>query len=168
MCPSPSNLACLSGQFEHNLHRRCNLTSVSNTCEAVPTAMSFVTGQSWYVLKSWYTGDGPERGFWRCFTEPVIVHVCVIKNRSKGATSQKKALSFTSLLLGVDITKRVDDSIHRIFLDPTARHLIVCMKSQESFYLARNSKKPKPLAKMKVWDQGYHLIVIKSSYFINS
>ena len=51
---------------------------------------------------------------------------------------------------GVDITKRVDDSIHRIFMDPTARHLIVCMKSQESFYLARNSKKPKPLAKMKV------------------
>ena len=35
-------------------------------------------------------------------------------------------------------------------MDPTARHLIVCMKSQESFYLARNSKKPKPLAKMKV------------------
>ncbi|XP_022804004.1 vacuolar protein sorting-associated protein 18 homolog [Stylophora pistillata] len=49
----------------------------------------------------------------------------------------------------VDITKRVDDSVHRIFMDPTARHLIVCMKSQESFYLARNSKKPKPLAKMK-------------------
>ena len=54
------------------------------------------------------------------------------------------------MYLGVDITKRVDDSIHRIFMDPTARHLIVCMKSQESFYLARNSKKPKPLAKMKV------------------
>lgn len=51
---------------------------------------------------------------------------------------------------GVDITKRMDDSVHRIFMDPTARHLIVCMKSQESFYLARNSKKPKPLAKMKV------------------
>lgn len=44
----------------------------------------------------------------------------------------------------------MDDSVHRIFMDPTARHLIVCMKSQESFYLARNSKKPKPLAKMKV------------------
>lgn len=50
----------------------------------------------------------------------------------------------------VDITKRVDDSIHGIFMDPTARHMIVSMKSQESFYLARDSKKPKPLAKMKV------------------
>ncbi|XP_015753539.1 PREDICTED: vacuolar protein sorting-associated protein 18 homolog [Acropora digitifera] len=49
----------------------------------------------------------------------------------------------------VDITKRVDDSIHGIFMDPTARHMIVSMKSQESFYLARDSKKPKPLAKMK-------------------
>ena len=62
-------------------------------------------------------------------------------------------LSFSSLsftLAGVDITKRVDDSIHGIFMDPTARHMIVSMKSQESFYLARDSKKPKPLAKMKV------------------
>ena len=58
------------------------------------------------------------------------------------------SLSFT--LAGVDVTKRVDDSIHGIFMDPTARHMIVSMKSQESFYLARDSKKPKPLAKMKV------------------
>jgi len=63
-----------------------------------------------------------------------------------------KAIKMITLFIhsGVDITKRVDDSIHRIFMDPTARHLLVCMKSQESFYLARNSKKPKPLAKMKV------------------
>lgn len=65
-----------------------------------------------------------------------------------------EAISMITLFThsGVDITKRVDDSIHGIFMDPTARHLIVCMKSQESFYLARNSKKPKPLAKMKVHD----------------
>lgn len=67
------------------------------------------------------------------------------------------------LLLGVDITKRVDDSIHGIFMDPTARHIIVCMKSQESFYLARNSKKPKPLAKMKVYKDMNIIIII----FIN-
>ncbi|XP_068704082.1 vacuolar protein sorting-associated protein 18 homolog isoform X2 [Montipora capricornis] len=58
-------------------------------------------------------------------------------------------LSNPSEIDRIDITKRVDDSIHAIFMDPTARHLIVCMKSQESFYLARDSKKPKPLAKMK-------------------
>ena len=51
---------------------------------------------------------------------------------------------------GVDVTKRMDDSVHKLFLDPTARHLIVCMESQESFYLARNSKKSKPLSKMRV------------------
>ena len=31
--------------------------------------MTFLTGQSWHVLKSWYTGEGLERGFRRCFAE---------------------------------------------------------------------------------------------------
>ena len=29
----------------------------------------FLASQSWLVLKSWYTGGGPEQGFRRCFTE---------------------------------------------------------------------------------------------------
>ena len=29
--------------------------------------MAFLTGQSWRVLKSWYTGWGPEQGFRRFF-----------------------------------------------------------------------------------------------------
>ena len=29
--------------------------------------MPFVTGQSWRVLKSWYTRRGPEQGFRGCF-----------------------------------------------------------------------------------------------------
>ena len=29
--------------------------------------MSFLTGQSWYTLKSWCTGGGPEQGFLCCF-----------------------------------------------------------------------------------------------------
>ena len=49
----------------------------------------------------------------------------------------------------IEISKRLDDSIHKLFLDPTAKHLIVCMRSQESFYLARNSSKPKPLQKCR-------------------
>ena len=28
--------------------------------------MLLLTGQSWHVLKTWYTGGGPERGFWCC------------------------------------------------------------------------------------------------------
>ena len=54
------------------------------------------------------------------------------------------------LLQGVEITKRTDDKIHKIFLDPTGRHLIVCMKSFESYHLGRNNKKPKALQKFKV------------------
>ena len=31
--------------------------------------MAFLTGQSCRVLKSWYTGEGQEQGFWRCFAD---------------------------------------------------------------------------------------------------
>ena len=31
------------------------------------STMTFLTGQSWRVLKSWYTGERPEQGFRRCF-----------------------------------------------------------------------------------------------------
>ncbi|XP_027053569.1 vacuolar protein sorting-associated protein 18 homolog [Pocillopora damicornis] len=82
-----------------------------------------------------------------------IVDVVVCNNMVAIALSNnvlmRLDLTNPSEIDSVDITKRMDDSVHRIFMDPTARHLIVCMKSQESFYLARNSKKPKPLAKMK-------------------
>ena len=30
------------------------------------STMAFLTGQSWHVLKSQYTGGGPEQGFWHC------------------------------------------------------------------------------------------------------
>ena len=67
-----------------------NLTSVSSVCEEAPislfwapsglnelpemgfefpfiligkSTMAFLTGQSWRVLKSLYTGGGPEQGF---------------------------------------------------------------------------------------------------------
>ena len=31
--------------------------------------VAFLTGQSWRLLKSWYTVGGPEQGFQRCFAE---------------------------------------------------------------------------------------------------
>mgnify|MGYP001792490063 CR=1 FL=1 len=58
-------------------------------------------------------------------------------------------LANTSEIDKIEPTKRLDDSIHKLFLDPTAKHLIVCMKSQESFYIARNSSKAKPLSKFR-------------------
>ena len=76
-----------------SLRCRRNLTSVSTFCKAAPVSlflahnglnelsemhfefpsilidkstMAFLTGQSWRVLKCWYTGGGPEEGFQRC------------------------------------------------------------------------------------------------------
>ena len=33
---------------------------------------SFLTGQSWNVLKSWYTGGYLEQGFWHCFARGLL------------------------------------------------------------------------------------------------
>ena len=76
-------------------HRRI-LTPVSNVCKASPkslfwapkglnellevrfefpfiliskSTMSLLTGQSWRMIKSWYTVGGPEQGFLCCFTD---------------------------------------------------------------------------------------------------
>ena len=31
--------------------------------------MAFLTGQSWRLLKSWYTGGRPDHGFRRCLAD---------------------------------------------------------------------------------------------------
>ncbi|XP_046364864.1 vacuolar protein sorting-associated protein 18 homolog isoform X1 [Haliotis rufescens] len=49
----------------------------------------------------------------------------------------------------VEIPRAVDDKVHKIFLDPTGKHLIISMKCGDNYYLSRNSKKPKPIAKLK-------------------
>ena len=33
------------------------------------STVAFLKGQSWHVLKSWYTSVGPEQGFRRCFAD---------------------------------------------------------------------------------------------------
>jgi len=43
-----------------------------------------------------------------------------------------------------------EDRVHKLFLDPTGRHLIVSFESQENIYISRNSKKTKPITKLKV------------------
>ncbi|XP_077978049.1 vacuolar protein sorting-associated protein 18 homolog isoform X1 [Glandiceps talaboti] len=49
----------------------------------------------------------------------------------------------------VEISRNADDKIHKLFLDPNGRHLIVSMESQDVLYLSRSSKKPRQLTKMK-------------------
>ena len=31
--------------------------------------LAFLSGQSWHVFKSWYTGGDPEQGFQHCFAD---------------------------------------------------------------------------------------------------
>ncbi|CAB4006497.1 vacuolar sorting-associated 18 homolog [Paramuricea clavata] len=49
----------------------------------------------------------------------------------------------------IEVSKKPEDTVYKIFQDPTARHAIICLRSYESLYLARNSKKPKPIPKLK-------------------
>ncbi|GFN86697.1 vacuolar protein sorting-associated protein 18 homolog [Plakobranchus ocellatus] len=49
----------------------------------------------------------------------------------------------------VELPRALEDRIHKIFQDPTGRHLIISMGSQENYYLSRNWKKPKPIAKLR-------------------
>ncbi|XP_033107072.1 vacuolar protein sorting-associated protein 18 homolog [Anneissia japonica] len=50
----------------------------------------------------------------------------------------------------IDLTKNPDDKVHKIFLDPNGRHLIISMQnSQDVYYLSKHSKKAKPIQKMK-------------------
>ncbi|XP_060604108.1 vacuolar protein sorting-associated protein 18 homolog isoform X2 [Ruditapes philippinarum] len=53
----------------------------------------------------------------------------------------------------VEIFKKGEEKVHKIFLDPTGRHLIISLDSTENLYISRNSKKPKPIVKLK----GYHI-----------
>ena len=54
------------------------------------------------------------------------------------------------IVLGVEIFKAGEEKIHKIFLDPTGRHLIISLVSTENLYLSRNSKKAKPIGRLKV------------------
>ncbi|KAH9519313.1 Vacuolar protein sorting-associated protein 18 like protein [Bulinus truncatus] len=49
----------------------------------------------------------------------------------------------------VEMPRSVEDKVHKIFLDPTGRHLIISMSSQENYYISKHWKKPKPISKLK-------------------
>lgn len=53
----------------------------------------------------------------------------------------------------VEIFKAGEEKIYKIFLDPTGRHLIISLVSTENLYLSRNSKKAKPIGRLK----GHHI-----------
>ena len=57
-----------------------------------------------------------------------------------------------SLSLVCEIKREDDVRIHKIFQDPKAQHLLICMESKESYYVPRGGPKkpqPRPLPKFK-------------------
>ena len=54
------------------------------------STMAFLTGQSRRILKSWYTGEGPEQGFWRFFADGLNQSlVSSVAQASEEQTSEK-------------------------------------------------------------------------------
>lgn len=49
----------------------------------------------------------------------------------------------------IEISRRTDDHIHKLFLDPTGTHLVISMESEENYYINSAWKKPKQLPKLK-------------------
>lgn len=49
----------------------------------------------------------------------------------------------------IEITKKNEDQIYRLFMDPSGSHLLIAMENEETYYLNIKWKKPKLLSKMK-------------------
>lgn len=83
-----------------------------------------------------------------------ITHLCAGNNILVVALSTNNLARIeidSQSTLEIELPSPVTDRIHQIFLDPTGRHLIVSLISQDNYYisLASASKKPKPVPKLK-------------------
>ena len=104
---------------------------VSNVCEAVPISLFqasnrlneitgnafrislhpdwqidrsfFLTSQSWCVIKSWYTGGGPEQGFWRCFADGL--DQSLVSSVAQARVSLQP-LNFFKIVVNFDLSQR--------------------------------------------------------------
>lgn len=47
----------------------------------------------------------------------------------------------------IEISKRQEDTIHKLFLDPTGNHLLACLHGGETYYLHSGATRPKRLLK---------------------
>ena len=61
--------------------------------------MAFLTGQSLRVLKSWYTGGGPEQGFRRCFAD--VLNQSLVRSAAQ-ATRNTDANSMPMRVIAVE------------------------------------------------------------------
>ena len=67
----PRNLATTwpALQTQSNLSNFCKAAMISILQPDWKIDNGFLTGQSWQVLKSWYTGGDPEQEFQHCFAD---------------------------------------------------------------------------------------------------
>jgi len=79
----------------------------------------------------------------------VVVSNNIMVVALEGNHIQRIDINHPSEIDTIDVAKRSESSIEKIFMDPTGRHLIVSMKSNEAFYLGRNNKKLRALHKLK-------------------
>lgn len=76
---------CLQwGFYLLSLHHTCNLTPVI-------TLANF-----WFVLKSWYTGEAPEQGFWHFFTDRLNQIIFSLRHRLGWIESHSTDLETTT------------------------------------------------------------------------
>eukprot|EP01116_Phalansterium_solitarium_P021883 TRINITY_DN700_c0_g2_i4.p1 TRINITY_DN700_c0_g2~~TRINITY_DN700_c0_g2_i4.p1 ORF type:complete len:1144 (-),score=456.35 TRINITY_DN700_c0_g2_i4:184-3615(-) len=54
-----------------------------------------------------------------------------------------------STMEDIEISRRPDERIHKLFLDPSGTHLLISMDNDESYYVNRAWKKAKPVPKLK-------------------
>lgn len=72
------------------------------------------------------------------------------------------------IILEIELPKASEDKVYRLFLDPTGKHLIICMESTENLYLSRNSRKPRSIGKLKVGVQCTGSLAISEGVKPNS
>jgi hypothetical protein len=50
----------------------------------------------------------------------------------------------------IEISRRLEDKINKMFLDPTGHHLIIGMDNGDNYYLHSSSPRPRKLPKWQV------------------
>lgn len=49
----------------------------------------------------------------------------------------------------IQLSRRPEDALHQLFLDPTGTHLLICLKNGDNFYLHKRNQRPKKLVKLQ-------------------
>ncbi|XP_046860460.1 vacuolar protein sorting-associated protein 18 homolog [Xenia sp. Carnegie-2017] len=142
--PEKTKMASILEQYESELKSSGNIPSNRQILSDEPIATGYVD----------FTDDAPMfRREKKNFRPPAkIIDISVCNSTVIIALSysvMRLNLVNTDKIEGKDRSVQAEDVVYKIFQDPTARHIIICLQSFESLYLARTSKKVKPISKLK-------------------